>query len=659
MHRSLIAIFFFLSTFQAQAQKQYQVMDWKTDVTLNTFLVQQMKSQYEERVQNLNKALLSKSTAIEYQNELKANAKLLFSNMPQKAALNTEVTGLIQQTGYHIEKIVYQSFENHHVTANLYVPSSKGVFPAVLLFCGHEDTSKATESYQKTAQLLVKNGFIVLVVDPISQSERVQLTDGNGKSLTRGSTTEHTLLNLQSNLLGTSVAAYELFDNQCGLDYLLTRKDVDASKIACVGNSGGAIQAIYFAAVDARVKAVVPCSYLSSRENTLATSGAADGCAQIPNEGALKLEMSDYLIAAAPKPILVLAGRYDFIDYNGTLQSVADLRKFYAKVGASDRVSLFTYDDGHGISKPKREKAVQWLRKWFYNDNRKVVEAELAVLSEADLFSSAKNKVSLSYPKEITVQQFNSQLFDQYAQRRAEFSKSPIDFRLKSLQQLLNINPLKKSVETEQVGRVNQMNLSFDKVILRTAGEIPMPVLLYRPEKLVKKVVIFISDAGKANLADSISLFKKYVDDNSTAIILSDLRGLGETTDKPSLNDPKYFSDDYRNAMLALHVGKPMLGQRTTDMLTLLDFSATLNEVGNLEIAVVSFGNVGLAALHASLFNDKVTKVELHQCLKSFKEVFEHPLAKNRYGLVIDGVAKYYDIPDLIRWQQGKSIKFY
>jgi len=658
MRRSLIAIFFFLSTFQAQAQKQYQVMDWKTDVTLNTFLVQQMKSQYEERVQNLNKALLSESTAIAYQNELKARAKLLFSNMPQKAALNTEVTGLIQQNGYHIEKIVYQSFENHHVTANLYVPSSKGVFPAVLLFCGHEDTSKATESYQKTAQLLVKNGFIVLVIDPISQSERVQLTDGNGKSLTRGSTTEHTLLNLQSNLLGTSVAAYELFDNQCGLDYLLTRKDVDASKIACVGNSGGAIQAIYFAAVDPRVKAVVPCSYLSSRENTLATSGAADGCAQIPNEGALKLEMSDYLIAAAPKPILVLAGRYDFIDYNGTLQSVADLRKFYAKVGASDRVSLFTYDDGHGISKPKREKAVQWLRKWFYNDNRKVVEAELAVLSEADLFSSAKNKVSLSYPKEITVQQFNSQLFDQYAQRRAEFSKSPIDFRLKSLQQLLNINPLKKSVEIEQVGRVNKMDLSFDKVILRTAGEIPMPVLLYRPEKLIKKVVMFISDAGKANLADSISLFKKYVD-NSTAIILADLRGLGETTDKPSLNDPKYFSDDYRNAMLALHVGKPMLGQRTTDMLTLLDFSATLNEVGNLEIAVVSFGNVGLAALHASLFNDKVTKVELHQCLKSFKEVFEHPLAKNRYGLVIDGVAKYYDIPDLIRWQQGKSIKFY
>jgi dienelactone hydrolase len=659
MYRLIVALLFVFLISQSRAQKQYQVMDWKTDLTLNTYLVQQMKNQYEERGARLNKALTNKNSAIAYQNEVKAKVKLLFTNMPRKASLDAKVTGAIQRIGYHIEKIVYQTFEKHHVTANLYVPNGEGTFPAVLLFCGHEDTSKATESYQKTAQLLVKNGFVVFVIDPISQSERVQLTDENGKSLTRGSTTEHTLLNLQSNLLGTSVAAYELFDNQCGLDYLLGRKEVDSNKIACVGNSGGAIQAIYFAAVDPRVKAIVPCSYLSNRENTLATSGAADGCAQIPNEGALRLEMSDYLIAAAPKPILVLAGRYDFIDYNGTMQSVADLRKFYSKLATSDRIGLYTYDDGHGISRPKREKAVQWLRKWFYNDDRKIVEPELAVLSDTDLFSSSMGKVSLSYPNEVTVPKLNTLLFDQYAQGRAEFSKNPISLRLKRVKELLNVNPLKKNIEVEKTGRLDKMNFSFDKVILRAEREVPMPILLYRPEKSVKKVVIFISDAGKAKLADSMSLFKKYAEDNSTAIILADLRGVGETADKAVLNDPKYFNDDYRNAVLALHIGKPMLGQRTTDMLTLLDFSTTLSNSVQPEISIVSFGNVGLAALHASLFNDKIAQLELHQCLKSFKEIFENPLAKNRYSLVVDGIAKYYDIPDLIRWQQYKSIKFY
>lgn len=659
MHRFIVALLFMSFVLPIKAQKQYQVMDWKTDVTLNTYLVQQMKSQYQQRRHQFDNALANKSSAIAYQNQVKAKAKLLFSVMPQKASLDTKIKGLIQRDCYRIEKIVYQSFKNHHVTANLYVPNGKGSFPAVLLFCGHEDSSKATESYQKTAQLLVENGFVVFVIDPISQGERVQLTGEDGKSLTRGSTTEHTLLNLQSNLLGTSVAAYELFDNQCGLDYLLTRKEVDINKIACVGNSGGAIQAIYFAAVDPRVKAIVPCSYLSSRENTLATSGAADGCAQIPNEGALQLEMSDFLIAAAPKPILVLAGRYDFIDYNGTLQSVADLRRFYGKLGISNRNGLFTYDDGHGISKPKREKAVQWLRKWFYNDDRRVVEPEMPVLDDTSLLSSDKGKVSLSYPNEVSVPQLNAQLFDQLAQRRADFSKNTMDFKLERIQKLLQINPLKKEVQSETIGRLDKMGLTLNKIILRKEGEVPLPLLLYRPEQPVKRVVILISDAGKANLADSISFLKKYMDDHRTAIILADLRGTGETTDKAALNDPKYFSDDYRNAMLALHIGKPMLGQRTTDVLTLLDFSSTLVTAKQPEISLVCFGNVGLAGLHASLFNDQLTHIELHHSLKSFKEIFDNPLAKNRYNLVVNGIANYYDIPDLIRWQQYKSIKFY
>lgn len=165
------------------------------------------------------------------------------------------------------------------------------------------------------------------MIDPISQSERVQLTDSDGNSLTRGSTTEHTLLNLSSNLLGTSVAVYELFDNVRGLDYLVSRPEIDAGKIGCIGNSGGAMQAIYFAAFDERVKVFAACSYLASREQTLSTLGAADGCAQIPREGFAQLEMADYLIAAAPKPVLILAGRYDFIDYNATLSSYKDLQR--------------------------------------------------------------------------------------------------------------------------------------------------------------------------------------------------------------------------------------------------------------------------------------------------------------------------------------------
>ena len=632
------------------AQKQYNVLDWKADVSLNTYLVQQMHQQYDLRRADFNNAMKSKEQTLTYIKNVKQKARQVLGKLPQKAALQVQITGEVKQDGYSIEKIVYQSFENHHVTANLYLPNGSGKFPAVLLFCGHEDVSKATESYQKTAILLAKNGFVVFVIDPISQSERVQLTDENGKAQTRGSTTEHTLLNLSSNLLGTSVAAYELFDNQRGLDYLVTRKEVDATKVGVMGNSGGGMQTIYFAAIDDRVKAIVPCSYLASRENTFATTGAADGCAQIPNEGEQLLEMSDYLVAAAPKPTLILAGRYDFIDYNGTLQSFDDLKKVYVSLGEAEKAKLFTYDDGHGISKPKREKAVQWFRKWFYNDDKTIVESELKTLTDRELFASAKHKVNLSFPNEINLKQQNELLFSAYADDREKFKKQSLLERQKVIRKFLNINTEKRKVEVEELGQVHAKFAVFHKVIIRKENEIPMPALVYYPQKPAKKVVIWISDDGKNKLVDSFGLMQRYFDQQDVAVVFADLRGTGETADKLELNDPKYFSKDYRNAMLALHIGKPLLGQRTTDIFSLLEFVSLHSQLKNAALELNAKGNIGLAGLYASLFRENIVNLNLYECLESYQQILQQPLAKDRYNLVVHNVLSYYDIPDLVRW---------
>ncbi|MFA6276470.1 MAG: acetylxylan esterase [Pedobacter sp.] len=653
-----LAIFILFQCFicTAFAQKS-TILDWKTDVSLNTYLIQQMHSEYDARKIEFNKALTSKTNTSAYIQSVKQKVKIVIGTLPQKASLNPQITGTIQKTDYRIEKIVYQSFKNHHVTANLYIPEGKGKFPAVLLFCGHEDLAKATESYQQTAILFAKNGFVVFVIDPISQSERVQLTDETGKALTRGSTTEHTLLNLSSNLLGTSVAAYELLDNVCGLDYLETRPEVDKAKIGCIGNSGGAMQAIYFAGFDDRVKIIAPCSYLASRERTLEMTGAADGCAQIPGEGNAHLEMSDYLIAAAPKPMLVLAGRYDFIDYNGTLQSVEELKKVYQSLASSEKLSLFTYDDGHGISKPKREAAVQWFRKWFYYDAKPIIEGNLEILLDKDLFATIKGKVNSSYPDEVTVAQKNLQLFSEKAEHRRLFSQLPIDQRKQKIRELLGIRLTSEKTEIEKVGKgkIGHFDTKFDKIILRKRNEVPLPIRIYYPSAKAKKIVIWVSDDTKKR--DSI--ISQSLSERSEEIIVAvDLRGNGETMDKPELNDPKYFNKEYRNAMLALHIGKPLIGQRVTDVLSIMEFIDKNVELNELPIEINAIGLVGLPALHAAFFDSKIAKINLYQCISTYQYVLNQPLAKDRYGVVIHNVLNYYDIPNLINWVGAEKVKF-
>jgi dienelactone hydrolase len=657
IHYLFVQFIFLCFAIPTYAQKEANILDWKTDVSLNTYLVQQLHLKYDARRVEFARALTTKANTLAYIQTVKQKFKTVLGTLPQKADLAIQQTGTIQKSGYRIEKIVYQSFKNHHVTANLYIPDGKGKFPAVLLFCGHEDLAKATESYQQTAMLFAKNGFVVFVIDPISQSERVQLTDESGKALTRGATTEHTLLNLSSNLLGTSVAAYELFDNTRGLDYLVTRPEVDPQKIGCIGNSGGAMQAIYFAAFDDRVKIIAPCSYLASREKTLATTGAADGCAQIPNEGKAQLEMSDYLIAVAPKPMLVLAGRYDFIDYNGTLESFDDLKKVYKSLTASDRLSLFTYDDGHGISKPKREAAVQWFRKWFYQDNRPVKEEGRTDLRDKDLFASAKEKVNLSYPNEINIVQKNLQLFNEKAADRQAFAKlNPLQ-RKQKIENLLGIIPNHQQLEIEKMGKVKygHFDVAFNHLILRQKNEVPLPVKISYPNSKAQKIVLWLADDQKK--MDSI--YSAYLaPGREDVLIFADLRGTGETTDKPELNDPKYFSKDYRNAVLALHIGKPLVGQRTSDILNLMKFIKEEVNLKDLPIEINSIGLVGLSVLHAGFLDPNIDKINLYQCISTYQEVLNQPLAKNRYGAVINNVLSYYDIPDLVNWIGTEKVQF-
>lgn len=608
-----------------------------------------MHEQYTARRKEFEKALTSKKLTQEYIQIVQNKFSALLGNFPHKASLNPIITGTLYREGYKIEKIIYESFPNHHVTANLYIPDGKGKFPAALLFCGHENESKATESYQKTAILFAKNGFVVLVVDPISQSERYQLTDSTGKLLTRGGTTEHTLLNEESNLVGTSAPADELWDNIRGLDYLISRHEADTSRIGCVGNSGGGMQTIYFAGYEKRVKVFAPCSYLATRERTLEISGPADGCAQIPGEGKEHLELSDYLIASAPKPILILAGRYDFIDYTGTLVAFKELTKIYASLQHSEKIKLFTYDDGHGISKPKREAVVTWFRKWFYNDSTKVKEGDIGTLPEKDLLCTKTGQVNSSFPNEVSIIQRNLFLFDQLKSSRQNFLKQDSKKIKKKIVSLLAINFNNKKISVENTGAVKIDNLSFQKLIIRKKDEIPLPVLqLNSSQQKPDKIIIWLNEKGKDELADSISLMQFYLEKNY-AVLLSDVSGMGETTDNPEFNDKKYYNKEYRNAMLALHIGIPMVGIRTANVLTLMDFIASVTAYKNVPIEINATGITTIAAMHAALFYNSISQLNLYGGIKTYKTILENPVEKNWYSYVINDVLKYYDLPDLVQ----------
>src|SRR5690242_19639212 len=98
----------------------------------------------------------------------------------------------------------------------------------------------------------------------------------------------------------------------------------------------------------------------------------------------------------------------------------AEAKKAYIAFNAVQNISLFTVDDGHGISAPKREAAIKWFRQWLYGDQKISKEDNQPVQSEKMLWCTPKGEVATLYPDEVTVQSRNLLIAQQAAAARAK-----------------------------------------------------------------------------------------------------------------------------------------------------------------------------------------------------------------------------------------------
>src|SRR5215813_7044249 len=87
----------------------------------------------------------------------------LAGGMPERTPLNARVTGSLDRPGYRLEKVIYESQPELHVSANLYIPTAgQPPYPGVLFQMGHTSNGKAGDLYQKCCQGLARLGFVVL-----------------------------------------------------------------------------------------------------------------------------------------------------------------------------------------------------------------------------------------------------------------------------------------------------------------------------------------------------------------------------------------------------------------------------------------------------------------------------------------------------------------
>jgi dienelactone hydrolase len=151
---------------------------------------------------------------------------------------------------------------------------------------------------------------------------------------------------LHALMLGRTMLGERVYDVDRAIDYLLTRNDVDATRLGVMGNSGGGTVSLFSAATLDRVTHAMPsCYFCTFRASIMSLHHCEDN--YVP--GLMPVaEMADILGTFAPKPVVCVAGEQDEIfPIEATRSEFERLQRIYADAGASDNCRLVVGEGGH------------------------------------------------------------------------------------------------------------------------------------------------------------------------------------------------------------------------------------------------------------------------------------------------------------------------
>jgi dienelactone hydrolase/pimeloyl-ACP methyl ester carboxylesterase len=615
----------------------------------------------EEKIKGRLAALKTKDDAEGYVRSVQERVRQSFGSEPERTPLNARVTGVVERDTYKIEKIIFESRPNFPVTANLYIPTNRKLpAPGVVGSCGHSATGKAIEAYQSFAQGLARQGYVMLIFDQIGQGERLQYIDEDLKPKRGIGVSEHLHAGNQQYLVGEFFGAWRAWDGIRALDYLLTRKEVDPTHVGITGNSGGGTMSTWLIGLDRRWTMGAPACFPTTIRRNLENELPQDTEQCPPRAIALGLDHSDFLVAMAPKPLIILAKERDYFDVRGALENFGRLKHIYTLLGKPENVALQIGPTEHGYSQENREAMYRWFnRATGVSDAQR--EPELTIEKDEVLHCTPRGQVAAMKPR--TVFSFTQERSQALAASRGqpagqelrtaivdvlklpEHSDDPPDFRILRAVRARNYPrrfATNYAVETEPGMFALVTRLSDVSHVSRPPQD-PRPAILYvshhsadaelRSEPLVKELL-----AGG---------------DSDAPFYAVDLRGVGESRPDTCGSDQflSPYGSDYFYAAHGIMLDRPYLGQKTHDLLRVLDW---LRSFGHRDIHLVGKGWGALAATFAAVLKNRVKQVTLKQGLTSYAAVAESENYNWPLSALPPGILARFDLPDCYR-EIGKS----
>src|SRR5262245_2634879 len=602
---------------------------------------------------------------------------------PEKTPLNVVIHGRTDKGDYTVEKVYFESVPGFFVTGNLYRPKNKtGKVPGVLFPHGHWNDGRfidigrsavrkeiviGSERFESGGRSLLqalpvqcaRMGCVCFHYDMIGYADSIQLGEDAKKAFELAhrfakqrselnTTSDWGLFSAQAEAHLQSIMGLQTWNSIRAIDFLLSLPEIDSTRIAVTGASGGGTQTMLLAGLDPRITLSFPAVMVST---------AMQGGCTCENASCLRVGTGNIEFAGlfAPKPQGMTAAN----DWTKEMaaKGFPELKQLYTLLGAPKDVELFANTHfQHNYNYVSRACFFSFINKHF-----KLGLEEPVVEEDFDRLTREEMTVwDAAHPLPEHGDAFERKLCRQLAEASQKQLDTLVPKDAASLAKWRDVIggafesiiggdlPAKSdlALTQEQTTDTGNSTRYLGLVQINSRGE-QLPAVLFQPKNWNGRAVIWLSEQGKVALfADDGSPANdvKRLLDSGIAVFGLDLLYQGEflPQDEPTeknrtVKNPREF------AGYTYGYNYTLLAQRAHDVLSMISFVKNNSQQPKSVELIALDGTAPIAAAALARCGGAVNRAVLDTHGFRFGKLTDY-----LDGNFLPGGAKYGDLPGLL-----------
>jgi hypothetical protein len=358
------------------------------------------------------------------------------------------------------------------------------------------------------------------------------------------------------------------------------------------------------------------------------------------------MDIPDFAEAFAPKPLLLESTRLDFFPLAGAERAFGEAKHFYSAFGAEDHVSWFVGPGGHGVPPVSREALFSWFIRWLKNGEGDPKDHPEPLDPPGRLLCTTTGQVANSLGGE-TVFTLNKARAAEVLHPRGPVTAA--DIRESTA---ITLTPGGSAPSFQIHKSYARSGYKLETISYESEPGIRIPGVLLTPDAAGRRPAALVVDPRPKEMLTRPGGDLEDLVHAGYLVLAIQPRGVPETA--PSQHAS--ILGDYRDAARAYVVGKTLVGMRAEDVIRAVDYLASRPDVDQAAITALGQGPLGVPSLHAAVIDSRISRLVLQQTLQSYRLAIDHPIDREIYDVLVPGVLKKYDLPDLVAAMRPRPV---